>query len=143
MCTHLANLYMLLTWGPHTVCGEDSIYILYLYYQICVVGKVSQRITVTIEIGVMYSIHIDYRATAIGEKPSQYQAQTVDFNPDEYQTFNYHRNVQKSHVPTPARVPTIIIWEYSLTVLINSELRHFLDTCNLLIHVIIRIKYNY
>ena len=30
MCTLFANLYMLLTWGPHMVYHGDTIYILHL-----------------------------------------------------------------------------------------------------------------
>ena len=33
MCSLFANLYMLLTWGPHTVCHGDPISISYLYSQ--------------------------------------------------------------------------------------------------------------
>ena len=38
MCTLFANLYMLLTWGPHMVYHRDPIYILYLYDQMWLVG---------------------------------------------------------------------------------------------------------
>ena len=38
MCTRLANLFMLLTWGPHMVYHGDPIYILYLYDQMWLVG---------------------------------------------------------------------------------------------------------
>ena len=43
----------------------------------------------------------------------------VEFDPDEYQKFKYHRNVQKSYVPTPPRAPITIIWDQSLTFLIK------------------------
>ena len=33
----------------------------------------------------------------------------VEFHPDEYQKFKYHRYVQKSYVPTPARAPMATI----------------------------------
>ena len=38
MCTLFANLYMLLTWGPHMVYHEDPIYILHLYNHMWLVG---------------------------------------------------------------------------------------------------------
>ena len=37
----------------------------------------------------------------------------LNLNPDDYQKFKYHRNVQKSHIciPTPPRLATTIMWE--------------------------------
>ena len=43
MSTLFANLYMLLTWGPHTVCHKDPIYISYLYDQMWLVPNVSNK----------------------------------------------------------------------------------------------------
>ena len=40
------------------------------------------------------------------------RSEAVEFNPNEYKKFKYFRNVQKSHLPTPPRVTTTIIWEY-------------------------------
>ena len=50
---------------------------------------------------------IDYRRTAVGQKAVSVSAwrKTVEFDPDEYQKFKYHRYVQKSYVPTPLRAP--------------------------------------
>ena len=41
----------------------------------------------------------------------------VEFDPDEYQKFKYHRYVQKSYVPTPPYIEhhAIPIWEQSKT----------------------------
>ena len=38
MCTLFANLYVLLTLGPHVVFHGDPIYILYLFDQMWLVG---------------------------------------------------------------------------------------------------------
>ena len=43
---------------------------------------------------------------------------TVEFDPDEYQKFNYDRYVPKSYVPTPLRAQ-ITTWEQTQTFLIN------------------------
>ena len=42
----------------------------------------------------------------------------MEFDPDEYQKFKYHRYVQKSYVPTPLRAPRTI-WEQTQTFLLN------------------------
>ena len=56
-------------------------------------NKVSQRIT---RHG--FDVHLDYRRTTVRQKPSQDRAQAVEFDPDEYQKFKYHRYVQKLYV---------------------------------------------
>ena len=43
----------------------------------------------------------------------------VEFDPDEYQKFKYHRYVQKSLVPTPLRAP-ITTWEETQTFSIKN-----------------------
>ena len=45
--------------------------------------------------------------------------EAVEFNPDEYQKFKYHRYVQKSYVPTPLRA-SITTWEQTQTFLIKN-----------------------
>ena len=35
MCSLFANIYMLLTWGPHTVCHGDPIHIFNIYMIKC------------------------------------------------------------------------------------------------------------
>ena len=44
----------------------------------------------------------------------------VEFDPDQYQKFKYHRYVQKSYVPTPHRAP-ITTWEQTQTFLIKNS----------------------
>ena len=55
----------------------------------------------------------------------------MEFDPDEYQKFKYHRYVQKSYVPTPLRAP-ITIWEQTQTFLLNEffyfDLRQYRHT---------------
>ena len=56
----------------------------------------------------------------------------MEFDPDEYQKFKYHRYVQKSYVPTPLRAP-ITTWEQTQTFLLKKlTFRQFLHTvcCN-------------
>ena len=58
-------------------------------------NKVSQRITRNGS-----DVHIDYRTTAVGKKSClSIGRKAVEFDPDEYQKFKYHRYVQKSYVP--------------------------------------------
>ena len=94
--------------------------------------KVSQRITRNGS-----EVHIDYRRTAVEQKAiSVSSRKAVEFNPDEYQKFKYHRYGQKSYVPTPLRA-RITTWEQTQKFLLNIlffifflsfDLRWFLHT---------------
>ena len=69
-------------------------------------NKVSQRITRNGS-----DIHIDYRRTACETKSClSIGRKAVEFDPDEYQKFKYHRYDQKSYVPTPLRAQ-ITTWD--------------------------------
>ena len=80
-------------------------------------NKVSQSITRNGS-----DVHIDYRRTAVGQKAVLVSGAKlcVEFNPDEYQKFKYHRYVQKSYGPTPLRAP-ITTWERTQTFLLNKK----------------------
>ena len=57
-------------------------------------NKLSQRITRNGS-----DVHIDYRRTAVGQKSClSIGRNAVEFHPDEYQKFKYHRYVRKSDV---------------------------------------------
>ena len=58
-------------------------------------NKVSQRITRNCS-----DVHIDYRRTAVGQKAVSVGRKAVEFDPNQYQKFKYHRYVQKSYVCT-------------------------------------------
>ena len=52
----------------------------------------------------------------------------VEFDPDQYHKFKYHRYVQKSYVPTPLRSP-ITTWEQTNPNIFNTtfDLLQFLQ----------------
>ena len=54
------------------------------------------------------------------KKLSQYQVLSVEFDPDEYQKFKYHRYVQKSYVSTHLRAPVTTLEQTQPFLIKNS-----------------------
>ena len=80
-------------------------------------NKVSQRITRN---GSDVHIHRLSKNSSGTKSCLSIGRKAVEFDPDEYQKFKYHRYVQKSYVPTPLIEP-ITIWDQTQTFLIQNS----------------------
>ena len=128
----LETLYVVQTIGNIICCSDDwkhymlfrrleTLYvvlmignIIYVVQMIVNINKLSPRITRKTA-RMPYRLSMNNSGT---ENCLRIGRNAVEFDPDEYQKFKYHRYVQKSYVPTPPR-PPVTIWEQSQTFLIN------------------------